>query len=294
LLPSFAQPVGRPEQSRDAVRIVPSASPSGAFLNNSDRLLTEFTLRLLAPEQMADADRKTVEDVRNTIDSRAALQAMPTALSGWSYKQIACPAFPGHLLLRFSRSAGSSDVSEFSVAIPRTGQGKVHVLPIRRRSFSLFTPVSVNAQTVALFNRIREEEGEPQQDWTGVGLCYAALAGANPWVLLPSPAEKPGVLPSPSLVELAVETDGSETIRFTDRAAQPVPMDWILVFNKQGSLLKATHKAATTLVVHDVPPLRKDLAGTPVPDTRQIDISTPVPTTLKTIQERSPRPVTGQ
>jgi hypothetical protein len=94
------------------------------------------------------------------------------------------PALPEHLFLRFTRNDGAGDVSLFSASIPR-GEGRVRIIPIQRRGYSLFSPAPINAMTISAFNHIRDEERSDQApDWLGTGLCYAALAGAHPQAAL--------------------------------------------------------------------------------------------------------------
>lgn len=133
----------------------------------------------------------------------------------------------------------------FSAAIPRNGNGRVHIIPIVRKGYSLFSPAPIAALTMAAFNRIRAEEGVgASADWLGTGLCYAALAGANPHAAEPKPGtiqsgDKPEMIP-PTLV---VRTDGGAVIRFADASTVP-PMQWDMTFDGKGKLVKASHGPA--------------------------------------------------
>ena len=79
-------------------------------------------------------------------------------------------------------------------------------------------------------------------DWLGTGLCYAALAGANPQagVLQSGSAEDVGI---PASIEptLIVTPDGGAVVRLVDISATPNPMEWNMNFDRKGRLLKATH-----------------------------------------------------
>src|SRR5208283_2520062 len=118
------------------------------------------------------------------------------------------------------------------------------------------SPAPVNALTISTFNRIRAEEhprGAP--DWLATGMCYAALAGAHPQVALEAPESES--LPSGVPAALEIPVGGGAIIHFLDVAAAPQPMQWTMVFNGKGELLKATHTPA--------PPMRGKIVS-PGPD----------------------------
>ncbi len=111
------------------------------------------------------------------------------------------------------------------------------MLPILRRSYSLFTPAAVNPITIAAFNAIREHEHlDRKVDWLATGLCYAALAGSD--VKIPRVASEgnQGI----SLVMnsvLQVEEDGAAVVRFFDVSDPGQTKSWDLTFDKDGKLM---------------------------------------------------------
>jgi hypothetical protein len=213
----------------------------------------------------------------------------------WTYQQLVCPALPNHLFLRFMRSNGSSDVSVFSASIPRNSAGRIRVIPIERRGYSLFSPAPVNALTIAAFNRIRAEEAgiaasdvkggadaapAAASSWIGLGLCYAALAGANPLLATEiaapetaapesaTPRQEPASArssPSASSPVLEILPDGGAVIHFTDLSASPRPLAWSLTFNGKGKLLKAEHKPAGIAPEAPAPNSDAEQKAKPVP-----------------------------
>lgn len=265
------------------VRVVPQPVPYRPFPVGATPAATGLrTLELLPPEQMTEADRQLEAASERDLAARAAAVGIQYGHDGWSYRQIACAALPGHLLLRFARDNGPGDLSLFSASIPRSGQGKIRVVPLRRRGYSLFSPAPVNAQTVSSFNHIRAEEGSTvQADWLELGLCYAALAGASPWVLEPAPTERAGILPVPGMATLMVEQGRGAAVLFTDRAATPAPMDWALTFDERGTLLKASRRPAATLssrmLLPGAPPTAERTVPATITDLRQSPPSRQVP-----------------
>ncbi|HXS76846.1 MAG TPA: hypothetical protein VN753_11760, partial [Terracidiphilus sp.] len=161
-----------------------------------------------------------------------------------------------HLFLLYMRNNGAGDVSVFSASIPRDGEGRVRVIPISKRSYSLFSPAPINALTVTAFNHIRAEEGEQANaDWLGNALCYAALAGEHSQILPPE-AEPAVHKPIPALtatMTVELTSHGEEVIRFDDAAAHPHPMRWAMTFTRTGKLIKAAHGRADLITARPVP-----------------------------------------
>src|SRR6185437_9404019 len=138
-------------------------------------------VRFYSPDRMTDADRVLEANSQTAIAQSAGFANFQLGEGDWSYRQIDCDAFPNHLFLRFTRNSVLRDRSVFSVSIPRNGQGRLLVIPVLRRGYSLFSPAPSNNGTIAAFNRIRREDGpHPKTGWLETALCYAALAGADP------------------------------------------------------------------------------------------------------------------
>jgi hypothetical protein len=195
-------------------------------------------------DRMTPRDRDLAADAESTINERAGYDGLEFNQGKWSYQQVVCSALPNHLFLQFTRNNGAGDLSVFSASIPRGGLGKVRIIPILRRSYSLFSPAPVNELTISAFNHIRaEEHPDKTPDWLATGLCYAALAGAHPQVGLPEAAESQK-LPAATPGILVIPVNGGAVISFTDVASLPRPMEWAMTFDGAGKMLKATHSAA--------------------------------------------------
>lgn len=223
---------------------------------------------------MSEPDRLLEAGAESSIAERAGYADIAFNEGKWSYTQLVCPVFPNHLFLRFTRNDGVGDVSVFSASIPRNGEGHVRIIPIQRRSYSLFSPAPINALTISAFNRIRgEDKPETTPGWLGTGLCYAALAGANPaaaqldaqmdsQILSSTGANR---FPQASSPILYVPPQGGAEIRFTDMSAKPHPMAWALDFNGKGRLLKASHTSAGMRPAQSVPLSTAEQAAKPIP-----------------------------
>jgi hypothetical protein len=217
--------------------------------------------------QMLQKDRDLAADAESSIAEHAGHMDLEFNQGKWSDTQVVCPALPNHLFLQFTRNSGTGDVSVFTASIPRGGEGRVWIIPILLRGYSLFSPAPINKLTIAAFNRIRAEEPEDgNPDWLGTGLCYAALAGGHPEAALPGEIPEGGknALAMPPTLE--IPTRGGAVVRFTSVSAQR-PMEWSMIFDGKGRLLKATHAPASEATVKEQRPQEVNLEGKPLPPT---------------------------
>ncbi|HTW61833.1 MAG TPA: hypothetical protein VMD55_08480 [Terracidiphilus sp.] len=247
-------------------RTVPTPFPPGPAPLEFAR-----SIQLRSADAMSEQDRLLEADSESSIAERAGYADIAFNEGKWSYRQLVCPALPNHLFLRFTRNNGAGDVSVFSASIPRNGEGRIRIIPIERRSYSLFSPAPVNALTIAAFNRIRAEDqsGQPGQPghtpgWLGTALCYAALAGANP-MAAPQDAAGAKSFPSASAPSLEIPAQGGAIVRFTDFSSLPRPMEWTLIFSGKGRLLKATHRLAGIKGEKAIPPSTAEQNAKPIP-----------------------------
>lgn len=244
----------------DLVReIHPKPTPTPFPLDAHTKTVSK--LEFLAPEQMAAADVELASDSEAEIARRAGLQGFNLERGGgWGYEQAVCPVFPDHLILEYSRDSGAGDVSLFSVVIPRgsANGGHVRVIPVRRRSYSLWTTAPSNALTLNDFNHLVKEGGRGvDPDWLTLSLCYAALAGGHVRAALvpATPAEEfyPLFLPA----KLTVSGKGGAEIHLADVTHYPDPkaraMNWVLTFAQSGQLLKVRHTVADEVFERPLP-----------------------------------------
>jgi hypothetical protein len=247
------------------VRVVPPAVDPGPFPVGGTRSKSTPSIELRAPEQMSPTDRLVASNDESSIAEHAQIEGFDLNQGKWAYAQIVCPAFPNHLFLRYTQNNGVGDVTVFSASIPRNGQGRVRIIPIQKRSYSLFSPAPVNAMTISAFNHVRAEEGTGQSSsWLGNALCYAALAGAKPRLASEEELRTGGSTPALNAI-LEVPVKGGEVIRFVDEAAKPRPMQWTMTFSPQGKLTKATHVPAPSIETRSVPINPDALPTIPVP-----------------------------
>jgi hypothetical protein len=248
-----SEPLQQVDPNGEQVKSPPASAPQHVRLPSPQHVRLPFAIgstgteyahfiQVVPSQAMSRHDLDLVADAESSIQERAGFQSFEFNQGDWAYEQLDCPALPNHLLLRFSRNEGTREMSMFSATIPRNGEGKVRIIPILRKGYSLWSPAPIGPLTIAAFNNIRAEEnlGTPA-DWLGTGLCYAALAGANPWAgqlqsELPGKIQLPATIP-PTLMLTA---NGGAIVRFADLRTSR-PMEWSLTFDSKGKLLKASH-----------------------------------------------------
>lgn len=247
-------------------KAIPERTVSTPFPHAAGPLEIARSIQLRSSDQMSEHDRLLEADAESSIAERAGYADIAFNQGKWSYTQLVCPALPNHLFLRFTRNNGAGDVSVFSASIPRNGEGHIRIIPILRRSYSLFSPAPINALTIAAFNRIRiEDKSGAVPGWLGTGLCYAALAGANPMAASGGAMIGQKNFPAASAPILEIPPDGGAVVHFTDVSATPRPMQWSLIFNGKGRLLKATHSTALMDAEKAIPADNAAQKAKPVP-----------------------------
>ncbi len=252
------------------LRQVPPAVEPAPFSIDQGSGKSALSIEFLSADEMTEQDRLLAANAQSSIAEHAGLNGFEFDQGKWDYQQVVCRALPNHLFLQYTRNNGVGDVTVFSASIPRGGEGRVRIVPILRRGYSLFSPAPINALTISAFNHIRAEEPETKNaSWLGNGLCYAALAGGHPQV--PSPDEGPELRkPVPDLTAIMdVETNGDEVIHFADKTAHPRPMEWSMTFTRKGKLIKATHAPAPMVAEKLVPDTSAAIKTRPVPPSPQ-------------------------
>ena len=235
-------------------RPVPATEIVAPFSLDASLPANTSPIEFRSESQMTDVDSNLTESTEASIREGAAMAGIEFDRGKWSHEELECQALPGHVFLLFHESNGAGDRSSFSAAIPRSAVGRVRIIPIQRRGYSLFSPAPVNALAIAEFNRIRaEESANNTADWLSTAWCYAALTGSHPETSLPATqsADAGLALSFPPTIE--VQGDGSAIVRFVDGAAARQPMQWALTFNSKGKLLKVERSAAPRYDVKLVP-----------------------------------------
>jgi hypothetical protein len=227
---------------------------SGAFSPEVPESAKLDPLEYRPADQMTAEDRSLAANADAKIREGATLAGIELDHGSWMHEQLVCHALPDHVFLLYESDNGPGDVSFFSAAIPRGGNGRVRVIPVERRGFSLFSPAPINGLTVAAFNRIRADEPENKSvDWLATALCYAALAGARP-AITSSPKSSAGndiALAFPPTLELG--NDGESTVRFVDVSTPDRASEWALSFSAKGQLLRVEHFPTPRYTVNTVP-----------------------------------------
>lgn len=237
------------------------------FSDNSDPARLH-AIEFRAVDQMTEKDRLQAANAESSIAEHTRYTGLEFNEGQWSYEQVVCPALPNHIFLRFLRKSGAGDVSMFTASIPRGEEGRVRIIPIQLRGYSLFSPAPINALTISAFNHIRGEENPDQDpdkapDWFGTALCYAALAGGHPQPATVSENPAAEKFPIASTALLSVGNNGGAVLSFTDVSAKPRPMRWTMTFDHKGKLIKGGHSQADLLNITVEHPLQVNQVGPP-------------------------------
>lgn len=236
-IPYRVQPIPPDSAIPYKTRILPQTLSDHQSLAMADRAIA-----YRGKEEMSADDRALAARTQPAIREAATLAGMEFDQAQWSARQLECQAIPSHLFLLFESKRGAGDVSRFSVSIPRTGDGKLRIIPIERRGYTLFAPAAVNSQAIATFNSIRAEEPKgPPADWLATSVCYAALTAPRGEIALSlrGSVDANPALSFPPSIEMGEQ--GESTVRFVNVATAGEPMQWALTYSAAGRLEKVEH-----------------------------------------------------
>ncbi len=277
-----AEPVTVPPTAEDlhGLKVRPSRSqPLSSPFPLDAHTGSQPELKFLSPAEMSERDRGLVLVNENEIARRAELQGLrfdpsESGQGRWEYEQAVCPAFPDHVILAYSRVNDAGDVSLFSAILPRV-EGHVRVIPARRRSYSMWTPVSTNSLTLNDFNHmVRETPEGLDADWLTLGLCYSALTGGHVRAALQAKSAAEEKFPLSPPATLVVSGKGDAEVRFSDTTDEVRHMTWVMSFSKNGKLLKVRHGNSRELTERAVKGNAAEVRGRPAKESI-IDLGAP-------------------
>jgi hypothetical protein len=235
-------------------RPVPTVEAPFPFFSSSLPSAGAHPIVYRSQQQMSEADRALAAKTRPAIRDAALFAGIEFDNEHWDYRQLECQAAPGHLFLLFESNGGAGGVSLFSASVARAGNGRVRIIPIERRGFTLFSPAPVSALAIGTFNRIRAEEPKGKSaDWLATGLCYAALTEPQLDIAL-SPRQTPNsnlALSFPPSLDIG--RDGESTVRFVNVSTPSRPMQWVLTFDAGDRLVKVAHLPTPVYATRIVP-----------------------------------------
>ena len=235
-------------------RPVPTIEAPFPLSNSSSPSADAHLIVYRSQQQMSESDRALAAKAQTAIRDAAVFAGISFDHEKWGYRQLECQATPGHMFLLFEGNGGAGGASWFSASIPRAGKGRVRVIPVERRGFTLFLPAPVSALAIGSFNRIRAEEPQGNSaDWLATSLCYAALTEPQLDIAL-SPHRAPHsnlALSFPPALE--VGQDGELTVRFVNVSTPNRSMQWVLTFDARNRLIKVMHIPTPVYATRIVP-----------------------------------------
>ncbi len=235
-------------------RPVPTIEAPFPRSNSSSPSADAHLIVYRSQQQMSEFDRALATKALDTIRNAAVFAGISFDHEQWNYRQLECQAAPGHLFLLFQSNGGAGGASWFSASIPRAGKGRVRIIPVERRGFTLFLPAPVSALAIGTFNRIRAEEPPGRSaDWLATSVCYAALTEPQLEIALSPHQASHSNLALSFPPSLEVGQNGESTVRFVDVSTPNHPMQWVLTFDARDRLVKVAHIPTPVYATRIVP-----------------------------------------
>lgn len=222
---------------------------------------SKLVVDVIPTEAMSAEDQQIFTSSEPEIRRRAASELMLLDQPGWSIEQLACPAFPHWLLLRYTQGSTPATRSLFSVAVSRL-QRQVRLIPVARKGYSAFGSSNGNPMIIGALNDMLKRE-DPKPPLSQIALCYAALTGAAAHIgdagkHFISPAEAPTA---------RVDQWGEESVSIQ---AQETPAPTLsLDFDHNGKLVRVSRVTSAVLLPKPVNTSLETQKVKPVPPAKQ-------------------------
>jgi hypothetical protein len=177
--------------------------------------------------------------------------------ASYTYRQIACPVAPDHLLLAYEAHSSNGALSRFTAVVPRATEPaerqlvSAQIVPILRSGMTPFVAAASNPHSIDVFNAavpagsaIPAETEAGRQPMLLRGLCYLAMIGEEP-AALPSLSTDPAIASAPPPTLQYLERGRIEEI-ISVRNTLATYRIWSLLFSREGRLLSATCRERPT------------------------------------------------
>jgi len=213
----------------------PSESNSG---NDKFVALEELSGTEMHPEDASLADKKQREIARE-----AEFFGYELGSGSWAYDQVVCPDMPDDLLLHYRSRSRTGAESLFTAIVPRQA-GRVMVVPVLFRNATPFHAAAGSQRSITAFNQavpkeVAEKAAQEDGPWLTLGMCYAAIAGAEPQV--PQRMDTDVALVRAPVPTLRMNgANRSREILFSDRNNPGQYMVWSITLTNHGRVTAAS------------------------------------------------------
>lgn len=202
---------------------------------NSNGPMTALERR--SPQQMDAADAGLIQAKQRDIATEAEFYGYDLSSASYSYSQVVCPQLPDYVLLHYRSVTRNGALSLFTALVPR-GAGRVQVVPVLYRNATPYGPAAGADRTMRVFNRavpadVARAAAQPNGDWIGLAMTYAAVAGADPGLVTDARMD-PALYAAPHPTAEVSAADRLQRVRFAVHDEVGRYTVWSVAFNNQG------------------------------------------------------------
>lgn len=193
--------------------------------------------------EMSPEDSSLVDKRQREIAREAEFFGYELAAHDWTHDQVVCPDMPNDLILHYRSRSRTGAESLFTAVVPR-GAGRVMVVPVLFRNAIPFHAATGSERSLTVFNQavpkeVAQKAAEPDGPWLMLGMCYAAVAGAEPQVPQRTDTETSLVHAPVPTIRIAGDHQSREII-FSDRNDPRQYMVWSITLTDHGRLTAAS------------------------------------------------------
>jgi hypothetical protein len=217
---------------------------------------SQMSVPRVSPQEMTPDDRASAQSWQPAIASSAQFFGY-TVDPSYSYREIACPVAPHHLLLAYEATSPNGSASRFTAVVRRGaeeetsgGHPVAQIIPILHFGLVPFIPAIANPLSIEVFNaaispapsatEVLSANQAGNQPLLVRALCYLAMVGEEPAALSSPPSSQATIhAPIPTLV---FQNKGRIRQQISIRSSQSSYQVWALTFQSGGNLLTATRQ----------------------------------------------------
>jgi len=215
----------------------------------SPELVAPPVLTRVSPAGMTAAEKDTLKASQRALDKLMDVYNFEPK-TPWTFEVVRCPLITKHVVMEFTSIEVSEGSSRYVAVLPQQN-GRVQLIPLWYRGLRSFEKPYNDPHNIATFNETIAVEAphlSSDTDWLQLAVCYLAMVGESPDVLLRTNIRRQLGDVSQNTVErllpVVTPSQSSIDVHFCDAGQKRRISEWHLTFDRAGLLRAAPARDA--------------------------------------------------
>lgn len=205
-------------------------------------------LTRVSPAEMTAAEKDTLKANQRALDKLVDIYDFEPGRA-WTYEVVRCPLITKHVVLEFTSIEVSEGSSRYVAVLPQQN-GRVQLIPLWYGGLRSFGKPYDDPHNIAIFNETIAVEAphlRSETDWLQLAVCYLAMVGESPDVLLRTTIrEHLGDVSRQTVARLLPVVTASKSsieVRFYNAEGKTAISEWGLTFDRAGLLREISRES---------------------------------------------------